>query len=1162
MVDHVANREQVYNWLRKELVGPSPQGKEIDCNEELVFADKQISYGPWKHARTGEEILLRDSPTVRYGVGVLYPKGSLLDVQDSGIIITDKQITDSHDDGASLEADSIVSESFIKSINEIQERSSKDQVLEETDDFDLLNVNSYKPSSMGISFLAEFKPESKMLIKVTGGRYRKKKIEVECEERFWWLRSPVSIVAEYGTTDCMQNGLVKPIKPPVLSNCEGLDLRIEVYSRKTHGDSNLRLITVCIVNRTTTLDKMSKDESCLFQTHFEVAVFTPDGRGLIHPYPQIEKSAPDLEEESLDLLYRSAQTYAIGHGCAANWEDKTNNNCVLTVSAECLPICEVPSVTPDIIDENGQPVEVSMAELAGIIAGKDGFDSLESVINLYENWINEKQEEIKKLDDRYHGAASRHLKECQICLERMREGFEYLRLDTNDSRIALRAFKLMNYAMLMQQTNSRIETRRVTFDTSSKGFQIASYTKPDYRSLCQGLGKWRAFQIGFLLMSMRSAMDNLVPDRETVDLIWFPTGGGKTEAYLGLAAFSMFVRRLKNPADTGVNVLMRYTLRLLTTQQFQRAASLICAMEVIRRENSAGLGDSEFSIGIWLGGDTTPNTRQKAKEALHNLQRKTNKENVFVLDRCPWCGAQMGKYKRRGGNANVPKVIGYEESADTVIFKCIDNECPFHNKLPIYVIDEDIYDYRPSIIIGTIDKFAMVPWRPEARAIFGIDENGTRFCSPPGIIIQDELHLISGPLGSLAGIYETVIEQLCTDFRKDPPIPPKIVCSTATIRRYKQQILDLYARDEVRLFPPPGLDISDSFFSRYDTYPNGKLRPGRQYVGVHAPSLGSMQTVQVRTFSTLLQAPVLWDEENRDPWWTLLIFFNSLRELGTTVSLLQSDIPDYLKVIKNRMGLDYSQRRWLNQVKELTGRLPSEQIPEAIEELKVTTTSENGFPIDVCLASNIIEVGIDIDRLSLMAVVGQPKTTAQYIQVSGRVGRKWRERPGLVITLYSASKPRDRSHFEKFKSYHQRLYAQVEPTSVTPFSAPTLERALHSVLVSYVRHIGAKSSPEPFPEDLANEFEKLLLDRVTQVDPSERRTAHKILHKRFNQWRRWMPLTWSDNRDENIPLLRKAGAYAVTEVKNRSWATLMSMRNVDAECKAEIMLPPSDEEEI
>lgn len=1159
MGDHVANRLQVYNWLREELVGPSPQGKEIDCSGEIVFSDKQTSYGPWKQAGIGEEILLRDSPTVRYGVGVLYPKGILADEQDTSTIIAAEQMTDSHEGGASFEACSVLSESFIKSINEIQERSNKDQILEDTDDFDLLDVNSYKPSSMGISFLAEFKPESKMVIKVTGGRYRKKKIKVEGEERIWWLRSPVAIVAEYGAADCMQTGLIKSIKTPELINCEGLDLRIEVYSRKTLGDSNLRLLTVCIVNRTET-PEMRKDEFCLFQSYFEVTVFTQDGKGLIHPYPRIEKCGLDPEEESLDLLYKSAQTYAIGHGCAADWEDITHNNCVLNVSAECLPICEVPSVTPDIIDKNGNPVEVSMAELAGIIDDKDGFDSLATVINLYENWIDEKQEEIKKLDNRYQGAATNHLKECQSCLERMREGFEYLQKDTNDGRIALRAFKLMNYAMLMQQANSRIETRKAIFDTNSKEFHIASFVKPDYRRPSRGLGNWRAFQIGFLLMSMRSAIDELVPDRETVDLIWFPTGGGKTEAYLGLAAFSMLVRRLKNPADAGVNVLMRYTLRLLTTQQFQRAASLICAMETIRRENSLELGDSEFSIGIWLGGDTTPNTRKKAKQVLHNLQRKSGEENAFIIDRCPWCGAQMGKNKDRR-RSKIQKVIGYEESADTVVFKCIDHECPFHNKLPVYVIDEDIYEYRPSIIIGTIDKFAMLPWRPEARAIFGIDEDGTRFCSPPGIIIQDELHLISGPIGSLAGLYETVVEQLCTDNRKDPPIPPKIICSTATIRRYKQQILYLYSRNKVMLYPPPGLDVSDSFFSRYDTYPDGQLRPGRQYVGVHAPGLGSMQTVQVRTFSTLLQAPVQWDKEDRDPWWTLLVFFNSLRELGTTVSLFQSDIPDYLKVIRNRVGIDYSQMRWLNVIKELTGRLPSDQIPEAIEELKIATTRKNGFPIDACLASNIIEVGIDIDRLSLMAIVGQPKTTAQYIQVSGRVGRK-SEKPGLVITLYSASKPRDRSHFEKFRSYHQRLYAQVEPTSVTPFSAPALERALHAVFVAYVRQTGAKSGPDPFPEDYANDFEKLLLNRVAHIDPSETRTAEKILIKRFYQWRRWMPLTWSDTRDENIPLLRRAGAYADPDTKSRSWSTLMSMRNVDVECNAQIMLPPIDEEEI
>jgi Helicase conserved C-terminal domain len=449
----------------------------------------------------------------------------------------------------------------------------------------------------------------------------------------------------------------------------------------------------------------------------------------------------------------------------------------------------------------------------------------------------------------------------------------------------------------------------------------------------------------------------------------------------------------------------------------------------------------------------------------------------------------------------------------------------------------------------------LLAWKPDVRKIFGIGPDGTRQSSPPGLIIQDELHLISGPLGSMVGLYETIIEELCTDRRGAKVIPPKIVSSTATIRRYADQIMKLYARDKVALFPSPGLSADDSFFARYATNEEGKLAHGRIYVGVHAPGLGSLQTTQVRSFTALLQASLALPVEQRDPWWTLLLFFNSLRELGTTLSLLQSDIPDYFQVLKNRVGLDYSQMRKFWNILELTSRLRNEEVPEAISKLEVKYQQEDQKtrPVDVCLASSIIEVGIDIDRLSIMAVVGQPKTTSQYIQVTGRVGRRWWERPGLVVTIYGASKPRDRSHFEKFRSYHERLYAQVEPTSVTPFSPPVLDRALHAIIVSYVRQLGDRDAtrrPYPYPDKLINKLREIILPRVESIDAEELQNFVRVFDKRSSEWRQWQRNVWEDHSGEDIPLLRYAGSYVSPEQARLSWPTATSMRDVDAQCEA------------
>jgi len=537
-----------------------------------------------------------------------------------------------------------------------------------------------------------------------------------------------------------------------------------------------------------------------------------------------------------------------------------------------------------------------------------------------------------------------------------------------------------------------------------------------------------------------------------------------------------------------------------------------------------------------------------------------------VLRKCPWCNAQIGPMEvekrefwigRKPQNVSNQSVLGYKEQDGTVVLHCSDTKCEFSGKLPVYVVDEDIYECKPDMIIGTIDKFAMLAWNPKIKYLFGLDAKGERIVSPPNVIVQDELHLISGPLGSLSGLYEAVIEELCTDCRKDPHVKPKIVCSTATIRRYREQVRGLYARKTVSLFPHPGIDAADSFFSQYATNEKGDLLPGKIYVGVCAPSLGSMQTVQVRTVASLLQAPMKLPKEERDPWWTILQFFNSIRELGTSISLLQSDIPDYLKTIRQRYGIKPDSARYLSIVKELTSRLREDEVPLAIEELEVTYYSERGLAVDTCLASNIIEVGVDIDRLSLMIVVGQPKSTSQYIQVTGRVGRKWTERPGLVVTLYSASKPRDKSHYEKFRTYHERLYAQVEPTSVTPFSTAVLERALHAVLAAYVRQFGDEMvarSPYPFPAKQIDCLKEILISRVNIVDESEKDSLIKIFDKRTRQWKRWERPKWDpwSRPTEEAPLLRVAGTYIKDEWERISWPTMTSMRNVDAQCQVEI----------
>ena len=1059
--DHIARREDVLEALRQELLGPSPQGQEIDCHGEISFREVRESYGPYCQAESREEILMRDRPVKRYGVGVLSPRQ--VEAEEAvqgraepreGAPGEDAQIEDL-EDGADL----------LSAAGQDAAASTGGRLENELDgddyDYELSSVNAYRPSTMAVTFLAELANDSRVRFLGTGGRYERKVISVADGERTWWLRVPVAISAEFDGS-ALRTAAGSKLEPTEIAvgGAGPLDLHVVAYPRDA-GQADQSLVTLCLVNRSDRPGPL--DESCLFQTTFEVEVVDGVGDPAVLPYPEPGHEG-DQEEESLDLLYRRYQTFAVGHGCAADW-GTVDGGRTRQIIAQPLPIFEAPNITADVELPDGASLEISMTSLAGLDPSDDGFVAITQLIDEYAAWIGKREGEVdgpetaNRLPKQYREAARRHLRECRDALERMERGVEFL--GTNP--LAMRAFRLANQAILLQQMRTRREPRRQKYDRNTRRLVFDEQApSPDPFDPPEGRGKWRAFQIAFVLVCAPSVIDPASPDRELVELIWFPTGGGKTEAYLALTAFSLFFRRLRDPTDVGVDVLMRYTLRLLTAQQFQRASALICAMEVLRRENEDALGYEPFSIGIWLGSGVSPNRRSEAISALRALRRGDD-ENRFVLMKCPWCSAQMGALKHPPRTpSTVPAVVGYVEDEGTVKLKCPDPDCDFANELPVLVVDDDLYEHKPSLVIATVDKFAQLAWTEHARALFGLGPDGARTCSPPNLIIQDELHLISGPLGSMVGLYEGAVDALCRAKTPDPSVAPKIVSSTATIRRFEEQVHDLYARQSTVLFPPRGLDADDSFFASYARHPDGRLKPGRKFVGIHGAGLGSVQTAQVRTFATLLQAPATFSEVEKDPWWTLLVFFNSLRELGVSLSLLQSDIPDYLRVLQNRLGLALNQTRRLRDFLELTGRLQNHEVPGAMEKLEVETTSTGSTSVDACLASNIIEVGIDIDRLSLMVVVGQPKTTSQYIQVTGRVGRQWEKRPGLIATIYSPSRPRDRSHFEKFRSYHERLYAQVEPTSVTPFSPPVPRSSSscgHGLVRAAGRDTGAGTAP-------------------------------------------------------------------------------------------------------
>lgn len=1158
MTNHVANRLQMLDLLRRELVGPDPAGDELTT---VSFEKKEDAYRPFRMKGSGEEILQRDRPTKRYGVGVLYPLESLAGEA------ADLNTPDGVRDEDQPAAEKAITEGARKELDRREDQLAKAKDIADADDFDLSLANAYRPSSMGVTFLAELPKGSALRVELSGARYEQFEVTIAGSKRNWWRRIPVHGVAMFdGDSVARGGGRITPSPPEINGLIADLALKVEVRARPFDPGNGVpkSLVTVCLVNRSRS--KGPPDGLSLFQAKFTAKVVNVSGEpeSRLLPYPTRLGAAPDVEDRQVALLYRDRLTFAVGHGCAANWSEPKADR-VTEVVGDVLPAVEVPSMTNDVKGSDGTLLEARMDELAGLVPGSDGSNVLSQLIDGYSKWIDGIEKEAAGLLAEYSESATSNVKACRRVVDRMREGFTLLKQDA----LAAEAFRLANRAMLLQQMRHLTRNpRRITWDKKARRWSFSEpYDTPDLAAIPKDKGRWRPFQVAFLLMGISSAARHNHDDRDVVELIWFPTGGGKTEAYLGLAAFCMFLRRLRAikakvpDENAGTQVMMRYTLRLLTAQQFQRAAALLCAMENLRREGIAELGTSPFSIGIWVGG--TPNQRDQARAAFRRIEKGDEPDHdIIVLDKCPWCRAQLGAVHRPGGGPTDYQLHGYairarETGAETVVAHCSDNDCPFHDLLPVEFVDEDIYDRglpAVSLLIGTVDKFAMLAWRPAARRLFGFSATGERSVSPPELILQDELHLISGPLGSMVGLFETVIDELCTDRRKTT-IRPKIVTSTATIRGYRDQVRAVFGRSEVELFPPPGLSAGDSYFASYARDAEGKLRSGRLYVGVNSPGLGSAQTAQVRVFTSLLQGPYAVPETERDPWWTLLMFYNSLRELGGALTLFQSDIPEYVDAVRRRTGRDWAGMRPLRHVRELTGRLDNSEVREALSALEVATPGADPAPVDACLASNIIEVGVDVDRLSLLTVVGQPKTTAQYIQVTGRVGRRWWERPGLIVTLYSASKPRDRSHFEKFRTYHERLYAQVEPTSVTPFSRPAVQRALHAAMITAVRQ-GAPDTlePDPCPVDLLKKVRLLVEKRVEFVDPEEKAMVLALFDRRIDEWQRWKPLYWARSSDsgENVPLLRFPGEHATAVVRLRSWETPTSMRNVDAECDVRV----------
>jgi hypothetical protein len=951
----------------------------------------------------------------------------------------------------------------------------------------------------------------------------------------------------------------RPLEPAKLQvDQAGIDRRpilgglanVEVLSRQLpNGDV---LLTISVSNAAIAANQRSAAETTLFQ----VCVSVKPLHGEILQYPAPEFVPPTEEERELRIIYGPQRPYAAGHGIATDWD--VQDGVCRWVGTRALPIAHVWRPVFDRLSVKGSETfpdndVFDVAKLAfGEIQATDLARRLSALVSYYESWITSQRE--LHVETALREDADRIIERSVASAARMQRGVDVL----TTSPKALLAFQLANRAMLMAMAHAARANGKGRSDNLQGPFDLGyAETFPiDYRKF---EAAWRPFQLAFFLQILPSLVNPEDEDRELVDVIWFATGGGKTEAYLLASAFELFRRRLAlGDAGAGVGVINRYTYRFLTADQFQRTAGVICAMEMIRREltrkGDHSLGAKEFSIGLYVGGEVSPNAYTNEDppggyECYQSLlqSKEPRSENPFPIESCPSCGTLLVPQSQRVLPDGSPDLAfyGFQASANSFRVRCPEEDCPFHDELPIYFVDQQVYASPPSFLLGTIDKFAMLPWNERAGRILGI---GTTYAAP-SLIIQDELHLISGPLGTLAGIYEAAFE---TVIRSKGAHPPKVIASTATIRNAAMQCRRIYGRPSA-VFPSPGLRAEDSFFSKLDV---GNKDRSRLYAGIMAQGLRSTVaaawaiSATLQSVYELARGGELTDDEI-DAYWTLVAYHNSKRELGRITNATRDEIPTRMKVYASNEAVE---RPTNFRVLELKAH-SEVPVPQARQMLGRRHTSADPA-IDIVPCTNIISVGVDIDRLGLMLVNGQPKLSAEYIQATSRVGRG--KVPGLVLASYSPSKPRDRSHYEAFRDYHERFYSFVEPTSVTPGALPAIERALHAGLVTVVRHGTAlrsndsaqKFSPATY-SSLIEQFETRLLlaypDITSEAEERERISEKlALVVKEWSDWSAGHPtIGYSFARSQKRPsLLVRFGDRCVDNV---GWHTLQSMRHVDKE---------------
>jgi tetratricopeptide (TPR) repeat protein len=1112
--------------------------------EKILEEVKSLLHGPIIPEKKDYELTI--NPLDFFTTGILFPqvKDHEEPNDETGDFTEDKQNREVESDNSEPES----------SAEPFSERKRKADENNGEDELEL--VTKFRPSVASMSFLV--KRSGKYSVRAFYVYYTTRTENENGWNKIYYKRNEFEKTLditikddsiEIEGTDHKENHVEKPLHTAFLS----------VTRRKYVLQDNVDILTVSLINKNSVMSfrQQKKTSDCIFEIAIEA-----HARNI--PFQELEDNSlldsMDNKDLNIKLLYRNYKKYCIGHGISVNWDKDAK---VQKVWTEVIPVVKVDGVELDrkIFESSEILFMKSLCgeSYLGTSSWKDRKEKLIEFVNEYGKWIKEKSDQLEsdaKIPELLKEQGRANLKSCGNLKQRMLDGINTLESNTK----ARQAFEDGNAAMFIQrvladfskhrQKSSRVLSNNDSVDDALPDFNIIPSDSPEQVIWNNGqyvnaglsgspLARWRPFQLAFLLSQVNGIVYPEHQDRETVDLIWFPTGGGKTEAYLGLIAFTIFWRRLKheNNYGAGVSVLMRYTLRLLNKQQFERASILITACEIIRQLKKE-YGTTRITNGIWVGGEMTPNTQDiqidSYRKYLRNIdtgkQPDESESLTPPLLSCPCCGNRLIKEIKDG---HVQGRWGYfriknrrKLETGPYLIACTNTKCYFHTSdynfisektLPVYEVDEHIYQERPSLLFATADKLVSLAWNSNCVNLFNIDMSQNepqRVHAPPELILQDELHLISSALGTIYGVFEFVIDRLCMEKGHKP----KVVGATATVREPELQCQRLYGRDSFMQFPPPGIDADDSFYAVKKT--NDEF--ARMYVGF-MPSGVTSSTALIRLTSVLLERITLMKYQNNeiDSYYSLVIYFNALKELGKFRTFLSDDIVAYRKILANYFNVavkTYDHSR----LNELSSVMNSDQITKALDKLEKTTLPNNSR-LEVGLKDYLYSIGIrNLKDFQISANRGKfitnktffakynltfkegnttetnkenYDTAVNFLKASGleeidpahvvpatsmiSVGvdigrlntmiingqpkttseyiqassRIGRKQQGVVFTFLAPTKNRDRSHYEQFKDYHQAYYKYVESSSVTPEAEQALEKMFPTVLVALLKSL-------------------------------------------------------------------------------------------------------------